>query len=356
MMRFLFTGLIALCLTSGALAARPAVFTTSYALAYFAERLGGDALQVILADDITDTRSWTPSIADIQTMQAARLVLISDPNQEPWLDRVALPARRIVNTSAAVHDQLIPVGNAVTHTHGPDGEHSHVASAANPWLDLRLAAAQAGAIAEAMKRQRLGNAEQIDARLQRLERDLHGLDETLLAASDAEGGVPVLAVSADYAYFARRYGLRIRQIDLNHSHDLKRALDSRPAEVGDLAGGPGRRKRPGTEPLGHHQRPDFDRCQAPGLRRLPVAHAGQRRCNAASVGRLIGKPGDPVRKRMCAGIVDRLLLNATVVRTLGGHRMRRQPTQAPGCDQVVRQYPPGQRPHPARRAPPAGRR
>ena len=66
--------------------------------------------------------------------------------------RVTLPQFRSVNTSRAFKESYIEVVDAVTHSHGMSGDHSHPGTAFTTWLDLEQAAAQAKAVMEALTR------------------------------------------------------------------------------------------------------------------------------------------------------------------------------------------------------------
>ena len=57
--------------------------------------------------------------------------------------RRTLPASRIVDSSAEIRESFLRVKDAVVHTHGPTGEHSHGEIAFTTWLDPMLAIEQA---------------------------------------------------------------------------------------------------------------------------------------------------------------------------------------------------------------------
>jgi len=186
------------------------IFATRYPLAYFAQRIGGPEVRVVLPNALADGSPWRPTLEDIQTMQRARIILTDDLARETWLDLVALRADQVVDTTENISEELIPAKGETTHSHGPTGSHSHGVSAENPWLDPTLALAQAKAIAEAMGRRGLADGDTLDPRLRALETDLLALDGALGAiASDADG-ILFLAAAPAYEYLARRYGLQIQ--------------------------------------------------------------------------------------------------------------------------------------------------
>jgi len=186
------------------------IFATRYPLAYFAQRIGGPEVRVVLPNALADGSPWRPTLEDIQTMQRARIILTDDPARESWLDLVALRVDQVVDTTENISGELIPARGETTHTHGPTGSHSHGASAENPWLDPTLAVAQAKAIAEAMGRRGLADGSTLDPRLRALETDLLALDGELQAIARDADGILFLAAAPAYEYLARRYGLRIQ--------------------------------------------------------------------------------------------------------------------------------------------------
>src|SRR5688572_2484534 len=126
------------------------VLVDSYALAYFAERIGGDLAGVSFpAPAGADPSFWKPDAETIALYQQADLILINGAGFAAWIDTATLPGSRVVDTSAAITAQLLPLEGAVTHSHGGMGEHSHSGYATRLWLDPTLAAAQATAIATA---------------------------------------------------------------------------------------------------------------------------------------------------------------------------------------------------------------
>jgi len=192
---------------------RPRVVVVNYALQYFAERLLDDTAEVVfLAPRGTDPSFWRPSISDISTVQAADLILLNGAGFASWVDRVSLPRSRLVNTSKDIEGVFI-VTESITHSHGDGGEHSHEGLASYTWLDPMLAIAQAEAIATAVVRRGLAQAEEIEPRLDALRADLTDLDASAQAALDTADGIAIIATHPRYQYFARRYGLSLTSLE-----------------------------------------------------------------------------------------------------------------------------------------------
>jgi zinc transport system substrate-binding protein len=188
---------------------RPVIVADSYPMAYFAERLAGDGVEVRLAvPEGRDPASWRPSLDEIARIQAADLIVLNGAGLADWTTRVSLPRARTVETARAIAGALIATGT-VTHSHGAEGEHSHAGSATHTWLDLDLALVQALALAAALERMLPGSGPAAKAALLA---DLAALDAAGEALVDGPP-VPAIATHARYEYLGAAYGLRIASLD-----------------------------------------------------------------------------------------------------------------------------------------------
>lgn len=189
------------------------VYTTNYPLAYMAERIGQELVNVKFpAPPNIDPAFWTPDVETIGHYQQADLILTNGAGYEAWLNTVSLPRKRLVDTSKTFRDRYIPLTSDVTHSHGPKGEHSHEGVAFTTWLDSELASQQAEVIAAAISRRRPGNENRIAKNLAGLREDLVGLDEKLLASGERSGGRMIIGSHPVYQYLSRRYGLNIKSV------------------------------------------------------------------------------------------------------------------------------------------------
>lgn len=189
------------------------VTATVYPVAYFAERIAGSAARVHfpVPPDV-DPPFWRPRIPDIAAMQKADLILLNGADLEKWRTQFTLPQMKLVDTSAGFRDRQIHIENAVTHSHGPGGQHAHGGTAYTTWLDLELAAQQAEAVARAMTRKRPGLAAAFNSNLAALKADLAAVDEELKAVAGTKPGLPLLGSHPVYQYLARRYGLNLQSV------------------------------------------------------------------------------------------------------------------------------------------------
>jgi zinc transport system substrate-binding protein len=189
------------------------VFVDSYPLRYFAERIGGDQVSVSFpAPADVDPAFWAPDADTVARYQDADLVLVTGAGYAKWTETATLPGSRLIDTSAALSDRLLQLEDAVTHSHGGMGEHSHAGYATTIWLDPTLASEQARAIAAAFSSARPAAAAAFAENLAALEGDLVALDTRLAAVAARIGQQPLLFSHPVFQYFARRYGLVARSL------------------------------------------------------------------------------------------------------------------------------------------------
>lgn len=191
----------------------PQVYTVNYPLAYFAERIAGESVTVVFpAPPDVDPAFWSPAAETIADYQQADLVLLNGAGYAEWIQRATLSQSRLVDTSAALADRLIPVDDTVTHSHGPGGDHSHQGAAFTTWLDMDFAVGQARAVFDALVRLRPKNETDFRERLTELEKDLGELDTRLKLVAERIGDQPLVFSHPVYQYLVRGYGLNGRSV------------------------------------------------------------------------------------------------------------------------------------------------
>jgi zinc transport system substrate-binding protein len=189
-------------------AGRPEIYTVNYPLAYFARRIAADSVSIVFpAPADLDPAAWTPAPDVIAAYQQADLVLLNGAGYAGWVRRASLPESRLVDTSAAFRDSLIPLAEEVTHSHGPGGEHSHHSTAFTTWLDMDLAIAQARAVFGALVLLQPEYEADFRQRLLELETDLDALDRRLRAVTARIDDAPLLFSHPVYQYLEHRYEL-----------------------------------------------------------------------------------------------------------------------------------------------------
>lgn len=187
----------------------PKIFASNYPLSYFAQRISGSPERIYFPSITGDPAFWIPTPEDISKAQNCSPLFLNGANYEKWLGTVTLSKRRIVDTSASFRDQLITSNGAVTHQHGPVGDHSHSGTAFTTWIDLSQAAQQAQSIGEALIAKETNNSAKLERNLKTLVAELNHLDKTLTELSSSKPQIPLYASHPIYQYFARAYKLDI---------------------------------------------------------------------------------------------------------------------------------------------------
>lgn len=194
---------------------KPDVLTTFYPLTYFATRVAGDLVNVrcpLPAD--ADPIHWKPSADDVAEYQAADLVIANGARLEKWIRQVSLPTSRLVKTAERFRETWGRVVET-THSHGPEGEHSHYGVDGHTWLDPRLAVQQSRALTDALVRLLPDSAAELERGFASLEEDLKTLHQSLEALGSLPDGQRLYASHPAYNYLARRHGWRIENLDLS---------------------------------------------------------------------------------------------------------------------------------------------
>ena len=188
---------------------RPVVVVVNYPLEYFARRIGGDLIQVTFpVPKDQDPAYWEPSGNQIAEIQSADLVLLNGADYAKWTLRATLPWSRTVVTCEGLEEDLIEIPDAVVHSHGPEGEHSHAGLVSETWLDPDLAIRQARAVYDALCGVIPDQETAMEARFLDLQRELKDLaeelDDTLKQTS-----VRWLSAKPRFHYLLARYEAEI---------------------------------------------------------------------------------------------------------------------------------------------------
>jgi zinc transport system substrate-binding protein len=209
--RVLTLTLTAVLLLAASLAAaqeKLTVYAVNYPLQYFAQRIAGEQAEVILPlPPAIDPAFWQPDVATVAGFQQAEIILLNGAGYANWVNRVSLPRRKLVDTSAGFREHYIHTEGNITHRHGREGDHSHAGVAFTTWLDFSQAMQQAEAILKALQQQRPGDSAAFAANFSQLQQDLQALDTAMLALAEQATNRHFMASHPVYQYLARRYRL-----------------------------------------------------------------------------------------------------------------------------------------------------
>jgi zinc transport system substrate-binding protein len=202
-----------LAIHSSMAAEKLTVYVVNYPLQFFAERIGGEHVNVVFpAPADVDPAYWMPDTPTIAAYQQADLILLNGAGYARWVNKATLPRFRMVITSAGFKEQYLETAEILTHSHGSEGEHAHESLAFTTWIDFSFAAKQAKAIAEALSRKRTDLRHIFQKNYAALEKDLIALDSTIKEVVSNNRARPLVVSHPVYDYFARRYGLNIRSV------------------------------------------------------------------------------------------------------------------------------------------------
>ncbi|MBU6302640.1 MAG: zinc ABC transporter substrate-binding protein [Verrucomicrobia bacterium] len=193
--------------------AKPVVQASNYPLAYFAQRIAGERIDVqFLPPPDGDPAFWEPSDADIGKLQSADRILLNGATYEKWLAHVSLPDSLLWDTSEAFAPRFFTIKDTTTHSHGKEGAHSHAGTAFTTWIDFSQARLQAESVLLGLVRLLPDARKDLEARAATLTTDLDELDREMLSLARAIGDQPLVASHPVYHYLARRYGLKIESV------------------------------------------------------------------------------------------------------------------------------------------------
>jgi len=181
------------------------IFADSYPVYYLVDRISGGVFDTESAiPDGENPEYWLPPDAVVAKLQQARLLVLNGADLSAWVELAVLPEERILETASAFQSQWIEMEGS-THSHGPEGEHSHAGIAPFTWLDPLQAIEQAKTIRDAVSELAPQEASGVKARYEVLRLELTALHEKLEAAASLTPDRPLIASHPLYPYPARRY-------------------------------------------------------------------------------------------------------------------------------------------------------
>jgi putative ABC transport system permease protein len=193
--------------------AKKRVAVVNYPLQYFTRRIAGDRVEILFpVPRREDPAFWKPRDGDLEGFQRADLIFLNGAEYEKWLPGAVLPLTKQVVTSLPFADHYVNIGESVTHSHGPQGMHSHGQIDFNTWMDPRQAALQAQSIHDQLRPLLPEAAKDFDTNLSSLQRDLSKIDSAIEEASRMLGNSPLLGSHPVYQYAARRYGWNLKSV------------------------------------------------------------------------------------------------------------------------------------------------
>ena len=189
------------------------VYTVNYPLKYFAERIGGELVEVYFpVPSGVDPVYWFPGADVVREYQKADLILLNGAGYAKWIKKATLPRSKLVNTSKSFKDQYLYIQNSVTHSHGTGENHSHGEIAFTTWIDPELAIKQSEEIKNSLIKIHPDNNKVFEANFSSLKNDLIKIDNMLKDVFAKYTDKPLIASHPVYQYLQRRYQLNLKSV------------------------------------------------------------------------------------------------------------------------------------------------
>ena len=189
---------------------RPVVYTTFYPLYDFAQKIGGDKVQVrCLIRPGIEPHDWEPSARDLADLSKSDLFLCNGLGMEPWI-------KNAVDAMGAVRFQVVETAQGVTpivgghhHEHGEHHEHHDDYSAPDPhvWLSPVNVKIILKNIADAFVKLDPDNAEYYQENLRLWSAKCDELDRKYRDALSAAERKEIVVSHQAFGYLCREYGL-----------------------------------------------------------------------------------------------------------------------------------------------------
>lgn len=234
------------------------VYTTFYPLTEFAIRIAGDRAKITCPlPEGEDPIFWKPTREIIENYRKADLVVINGAALEKWIDRAALPRRRVLDTAASFKDEHVKFESTITHAHGSGGEHSHEGVDGHTWVDPVLAKRQAEAIFKRLTEDLPEYESEFRRRFDEIAVDFDALAASFAAVEGLDSEWSYASHPA-YNYLASRYGWKFHSLDLDPDTrlteeqlaEIRDALETRPSTRILWESAPSSEVRAQLEPLG----------------------------------------------------------------------------------------------------------
>ncbi|MBO6513272.1 MAG: metal ABC transporter substrate-binding protein [Phycisphaerales bacterium] len=191
------------------------VRTTSAPIGSLTDELADGLVPVeLLCPESIDPSRWRPDADTIGRFQRAKLIVTNGAQHERWVATAPLPRSRVVDSALAITPPLLTYTQK-THSHGPDGKHTHKAVLGSTWVDPLNARSQAQAVQDALARSFPEHAPEISERFSMLSQELESAHRMLEQIRDRD--INFVAPIKPYGYLARRYGWAAP--DLSNSPD-----------------------------------------------------------------------------------------------------------------------------------------
>lgn len=182
------------------------IIVSFYPLAYFADAIGGDHVQVsTLIPYNSEVHSWQPSISDIAETEESDIIIYLGAGLDHWveddiLDTINTDGKLILEASAGIELLL-------EEDHTEDDGHDHDEGDPHLWVSPYTAYMIAENIYTAIKEADPDNTDYYTANWEQLEASLTSLDQEYQSELASASGKTFFTTHSAYGYIADRYNL-----------------------------------------------------------------------------------------------------------------------------------------------------
>ena len=203
------------------------VVASFYPLAFIADRVAGDAVQVVNLAGNSEVHSYEPTPKDMVALGQADLVLLQGAGLEPWADSVATELRSQNTPVLKLAESFDLVEIDENHQDEDDHEdehdhhhhHNHGSFDPHIWLDPTMAAEMVDRITSAMVEMDGENKAVFERNAKDLKSEFAQLDEFFKSnLQNCERREVIISHDA-FGYLARRYNFETHSIAGLSPHD-----------------------------------------------------------------------------------------------------------------------------------------
>lgn len=219
---FLFALLLAAFTAGGCAAQETDAFqiVTSFYPMYLLTRNVAEGIEGVTVYNMADQNvgclhDYQLQTRDMATLEDASALVINGGGMERFMDKVFSLRADLPVIEASAGIDMLDAGEAHEH----DGDHGEEEANAHVWLDPRLAARQAGNIAEGLAAADPAHAEAYRANAQAYAERLLALHDELAAQLAPLADAPIVIFHEGFEYLAQAYGLRVAGVVLHEESE-----------------------------------------------------------------------------------------------------------------------------------------
>ncbi|MGA0878349.1 MAG: metal ABC transporter substrate-binding protein [Ilumatobacteraceae bacterium] len=182
-------------------------------LADLVSRVGGPRVEVIsVVPQGVDGHTYEPNPSDVADLTRTGIMFFASENLNPSVTRTARASLPATALQVDLMDLTVPESEVIadrTHSHGPDGSHSH--ANVHVWTDPTIALRWVSAIRDRLTQLDPAGAELYFANAEALSGKIQALHDAIIAATATvpEAFRTLVVYHDSWSYFGRTYGYRV---------------------------------------------------------------------------------------------------------------------------------------------------